>query len=569
MNYVDHELEHELINLDEHIVEIIRRSTSPGGGGLNTKEANALYVRLDSVDWLDLTDSGSTTLHTHDHGLLGGLGDDDHTQYHTDARALTWLGTRSTTDLPEGANLYYTDALARASISETVTGLDYNSTTGVLSLTSGYVIPTTTEESNWNTAYGWGNHATAGYLTTAAAATTYVPYSGATGNLDIGTHSLLLTGSIGATGGRVLKGWFTDLEVTNAISGSITGNAGTVTNGVYTTGADTVYLTPGTAASTYQPLVTWGDGLTATGATASVDFNTTNLKITAGQLNTIQNIATTSSPTFANLTDSGLTITRVPYASTSGLLVDSANMTFDTTNGLTLAAGSASALNLSSTAGTAVGGILFGADTNLYRSAANVLRTDDSFQAGGYFRVIGSGSPASGSGLGLEFGMSGGVGYIFPYNRTSPAYVPFNIYGNGLRFNPGAPTYGVSLGGAGGTTVASTFSLGASVKLAWEASDGVVDTNLYRSAADTAKTDDNFIVDLSLTVNGNTTLGNASTDTITLTGRAIFRTAASDPQHATPASRPAGSVGEICYYSGAWYGCTDAATPTWVKFTAT
>ena len=26
-----------------------------------------------------------------DHGLLGGLGDDDHTQYHTDARALTWL----------------------------------------------------------------------------------------------------------------------------------------------------------------------------------------------------------------------------------------------------------------------------------------------------------------------------------------------------------------------------------------------------------------------------------------------------------------------------------------------
>lgn len=44
----------------------------------------------------------------------------------------------------------YTDALARAAISETVTGLDYTSGTGVLSLTTGYVIPTTTDASNWN-----------------------------------------------------------------------------------------------------------------------------------------------------------------------------------------------------------------------------------------------------------------------------------------------------------------------------------------------------------------------------------------------------------------------------------
>jgi len=47
----------------------------------------------------------------------------------------------------------YTDALARAAISESVTGLDYSSATGVLSLTSGYVIPTTTQETNWGTAY--------------------------------------------------------------------------------------------------------------------------------------------------------------------------------------------------------------------------------------------------------------------------------------------------------------------------------------------------------------------------------------------------------------------------------
>ena len=45
-----------------------------------------------------------------DHGSIGGLADDDHTQYHTDGRANTWLGTKSTTDLAEGLNLYYTTA---------------------------------------------------------------------------------------------------------------------------------------------------------------------------------------------------------------------------------------------------------------------------------------------------------------------------------------------------------------------------------------------------------------------------------------------------------------------------
>lgn len=51
-----------------------------------------------------------------DHGLLLGLADDDHPQYHNDARALTWLGTKSTTNLPEGSNLYYTDARADARV---------------------------------------------------------------------------------------------------------------------------------------------------------------------------------------------------------------------------------------------------------------------------------------------------------------------------------------------------------------------------------------------------------------------------------------------------------------------
>lgn len=48
--------------------------------------------------------------------------------------------------------------------------------------------------------------------------------------------------------------------------------------------------------------------------------------------------------------------------------------------------------------------------------------------------------------------------------------------------------------------------------------DASYDANLYRSTANTLKTDDNFIIDLDLNVNGNTTLGNANTDTITING---------------------------------------------------
>jgi len=43
-----------------------------------------------------------------------------------------------------------------------------------------------------------------------------------------------------------------------------------------------------------------------------------------------QAVKIASSPTFANITDSGLTITRIPFASTAGLLVDDADMTFVT-----------------------------------------------------------------------------------------------------------------------------------------------------------------------------------------------------------------------------------------------
>ena len=101
------------------------------------------------------------------------------------------IANHDTGDLTEGTNLYYTDARSRAAISATGS-LTYNSTTGVISYTqptnvstftndAGYLTSysetdpvftasaaygiTSTNITNWNTAYGWGDHSTEGYLT--------------------------------------------------------------------------------------------------------------------------------------------------------------------------------------------------------------------------------------------------------------------------------------------------------------------------------------------------------------------------------------------------------------------
>lgn len=56
----------------------------------------------------------------------------------------------TTSNVPEGANKYFTDSRARNSLSSSATGLTYTSETGVFSLTTGYAIPTTTEINTWN-----------------------------------------------------------------------------------------------------------------------------------------------------------------------------------------------------------------------------------------------------------------------------------------------------------------------------------------------------------------------------------------------------------------------------------
>jgi len=91
----------------------------------------------------------------------------------------TDLSANTTTDLDEGTNLYYTEARANAAIdakiaakttddlSEGVTNLYYTTARANTNidarLTSTGI--TGAKITNWDTAYGWGDHSTAGYLT--------------------------------------------------------------------------------------------------------------------------------------------------------------------------------------------------------------------------------------------------------------------------------------------------------------------------------------------------------------------------------------------------------------------
>ncbi len=86
---------------------------------------------------------------------------------------------------------------------------------------------------------------------------------GTAGLIYDGTN-FLFSGDIGATGTRITKGWFTDLQVTNNITGSITGNAATVST--------ISGLAPDTATTqATQPNITTAAGLPWTGLKPGVD----------------------------------------------------------------------------------------------------------------------------------------------------------------------------------------------------------------------------------------------------------------------------------------------------------
>jgi len=185
------------------------------------------------------------------------------------------------------------------------------------------------------------------------------------GTLVLGANNITTTGSLGATGaGKLTKGWFTDLDVTNAIAGSVTGNAGTVTNATLTTA-----LTVNTGTLTLTADVGNDSILTIGGGAVSISGDNTGDQDLSGKADIDQTMYIGTTGVAINrgtgaLTLAGITLTTpVLGTPTSGTLTNcdgtAASLVAGSVTGITLASGTltlagADALILTTSAATNV-----------------------------------------------------------------------------------------------------------------------------------------------------------------------------------------------------------------------
>jgi hypothetical protein len=127
------------------------------------------------------------------------------------------------------------------------TGLEVSgspiTTNGTLAVSyaSGYAIPTTAKQTNWDTAYSWGNHATAGYLTSYTETDPVFSASAASGitSTNINNWNTAYSWGNHATAGYAADSTVVKLTgdqtvagtktFSSTIVGSVSGNAGTAT----------------------------------------------------------------------------------------------------------------------------------------------------------------------------------------------------------------------------------------------------------------------------------------------------------------------------------------------------
>jgi len=165
----------------------------------------------------------------------------------------------------------------------TVTGSPVTSSgTLAVSYTAGYAIPTTTKQSDWDTAYGWGNHASAGYLTSATAATTYQPLDG-----DL-TAIAALSGTSGFLKKTAANTWTLDTStyLTSETDPVFTASAASGITSTNISNWNTAYGWGNHASAGYAlgtTTITAGTGLSGGGdLSANRTINLANTAVTAG-----------------------------------------------------------------------------------------------------------------------------------------------------------------------------------------------------------------------------------------------------------------------------------------------
>jgi hypothetical protein len=114
----------------------------------DTRARNAITLTTTGSSGASTYSGGTLNVPTYTLAGLGGQPQLNGTGFVV-ASGTTITYDNNTYYLASNPNAYIT----LGSISESATGLEYNNTTGVFSLTSGYVIPTTSSATNWDAAY--------------------------------------------------------------------------------------------------------------------------------------------------------------------------------------------------------------------------------------------------------------------------------------------------------------------------------------------------------------------------------------------------------------------------------
>ena len=312
------------------------------------------------------------------------------------------LGGNSSTDIPEGTNLYYTNARARGSVSVTDAGglgrLAYNSSTGVIT----YNGPSTSDVTSAITvASGSGLTISSGEIGTNA-----IPNSQlANSSVTVGSTSI----NLGATASTIAG--LTSLTATTLYSG-----VANAANSISIASGDIVF--EGSTANGYETT------LRAADATADRVITLPN------ETGTILTTASNISPTVDTFT---LGSTSIQLGSTTSAVAGLTSLT-----ATTLYAGAANAAN-SVSIGTA--GLVFeGSTADGYETTINVVdatadRAINFPNAGGTVALLSSLSVAGGSGL--------------TYNSSTGAFGTSNIPNAQLQNN--SITLGSSSVALGGT----------------------------------------------------------------------------------------------------------------------